>query len=134
MVGSRVAASLDSAVLAVRVLLGTATRSSDWELPIRYLETITLSLFVFNLLPIARLDGAQILSLVFDMTSPVSHSSIRDESAAELMEKGEPMGGGPLPGRRALDWRKQAERVIGLGTAGLVLIVCVLSTWREVMR
>ncbi|KAG9018630.1 hypothetical protein FRB90_011116 [Tulasnella sp. 427] len=103
------------------------------QLFLRYLQIISLSLFIFNLLPIPKLDGGLILGILMDIggsaisaTSP----SRRYEYSAELMEKGENLSSSSIsPGGNL---RRQVERAIGLSTIGLLLLVCLLSAWREV--
>ena len=96
---------------------------------IRYMGTITLSLFVFNLLPISKLDGAQVLSLALDLVmAVVAGPKIRDVRF-ELMEQGEvteDSGHGNV--------RRKVEGLVSVSSGVLMVVVCSLSLIREMLN
>lgn len=106
------------------------------QLFFKYFQIITLSLFIFNLLPIPKLDGGIILSIVLDiMSSMISTTSAsrQYEYSTELMEKGEESHlSSSSTSSRSGGLRWQVERGIGLGTIGLLVLVCLFSMWREI--
>lgn len=98
-----------------------------------YLETITLSLFIFNLLPIPMLDGAQVLSLTLDLIMRyVAAPKVRDVGF-ELLEKGQIGDGDGETLLRAGDTRKNVEMIVTLSSGVLMAVVCTLSLVREVI-
>ncbi|KAG8900882.1 hypothetical protein FRB99_005691 [Tulasnella sp. 403] len=106
-------------------------RPKRWWIPIylpiwvrlffEYLSTITLSLFVFNLLPIARLDGAQIVGLLLDTVGLVDRKVGEWYYDVESLEKGEVSGPTAKVGMGT--WRRRIETVVGMTTAALLILV-----------
>ncbi|KZV70145.1 hypothetical protein PENSPDRAFT_685782 [Peniophora sp. CONT] len=89
-----------------------------------YVRALTLSLFLFNLLPLPRLDGAQLLDALLDLWAT------RRESAKEVelddVERGNnTVSVGPRSGTRTKDgraaWARHIERVVQGTAVGLLV-------------
>ncbi|KAJ3855605.1 hypothetical protein EV368DRAFT_79487 [Lentinula lateritia] len=78
-----------------------------------YLQMATLSLFVFNLLPLPFLDGAQLLNALLDYVRPVSELGVDEESGISQR--------GP-----AALWKRRFERLVQFGTLGMILLYMLL--------
>jgi len=103
------------------------------------MQLITLSLFVFNLLPIPMLDGAEVLSAFLRL---VSHqlSPKKSQYDLEMLEGGELTGassdsrlessGGDL----RLSWMVRVERISGYVTLTLVAFCFVFSVGSELVN
>ncbi len=96
------------------------------------MEMITLSLFVFNLLPIATLDGGQIFGLLLDICQSWLYGRPSPQYLAEVMEEGK---GTIAPSVlfRAISRRHRVERYVGLVTTAVTAWVCIFSIAREII-
>ncbi|KAJ4001428.1 peptidase family M50-domain-containing protein [Lentinula boryana] len=82
-----------------------------------YLQMATLSLFIFNLLPLPFLDGAQLLSALMDYAYPVLEPNNDLET------------GGVSAGL----WKQRLERLVQFGTLCLIALYFLLgSLWGSV--
>lgn len=73
----------------------------------------TLSLFVFNLLPLPFLDGAQLLNALLDYVRPVSELGVDEESGISQRAP-------------AASWKRRFERLVQFGTLGMILLYMLL--------
>lgn len=84
---------------------------------------ITMSLFLFNLLPLPLLDGLQFLDVLLDLVFVMSGVA---EGEGEDIE----MGLGMIRGNgRMTDWKGLVRRVVRGWTMGCVAVSVLLGMW-----
>ncbi|THH15185.1 hypothetical protein EW146_g5250 [Bondarzewia mesenterica] len=96
---------------------------STFILFFEYLQTLTLSLFFFNLLPLPRLDGTQFLEALLEFYA--GKDAVNEEVALEEMEGGQFGGRWNSESRHQWEgkgkkWRERMCRSIKAAAAGLV--------------
>ncbi|KAJ3726257.1 peptidase family M50-domain-containing protein [Lentinula raphanica] len=83
-----------------------------------YLQMATLSLFMFNLLPLPFLDGAQLLNALINHAYPVVEPETID------MESGRRSSSST-----GSQWKRRIERLVQTGTVCLVVVYFMLGVW-----
>ncbi|KAF7303743.1 Histone acetyltransferase [Mycena indigotica] len=83
-----------------------------------YLKMATLSLFLFNLLPLPYLDGTQFMQALLDMSLPEEH----EEYDMNALESGD-----RRQRSRRDRWKERAGRSIGTVTSGLFVLSVVFA-------
>ncbi|KAJ7740960.1 hypothetical protein DFH07DRAFT_62558 [Mycena maculata] len=91
-----------------------------------YLKTATLSLYLFNLLPLPYLDGAQFVDALLDVVFDPDARAGFDEYDIEALEAATANDSGSR-GRRRGRWKARAGRGITVATTGLFVLCALLA-------
>lgn len=120
-------------VLSLALVLTIGTE--DGLLTYRYIQMATLSLFIFNLLPLPFLDGTQMLEAALDFgfgstidMHPAQYNAGNndDDMNLDALEGGAGRTNGRR--RRREKWRCRLEKTLKSGTTGLVATCIGLGT------
>jgi S2P endopeptidase len=97
-----------------------------------YLQMATLSLYLFNLLPLPFLDGTQLLETFLLIDSSVT--DIADAVDLEALEGGFSRRGRRNASRRYVRWRNLANKTVRLGTTGLFAVCVSLALIKAIIQ
>lgn len=97
-----------------------------------YLQMATLSLYLFNLLPLPFLDGTQLLETFLLIDSSVT--DIGDATDLEALEGGFPRRDRRNATRRYVRWRNLVSKTVRLGTTGLFAVCVWLALIKAIIR
>ena len=97
------------------------------NIPTSYLMTLTLSLYLFNLLPLPFLDGSQLLDAFLDASNPQNIPTSRTDITLRDMEAGSgSRGNDRIEGLSSRARKRRLTRGIQIMTGTLMLMTILL--------
>lgn len=96
---------------------------------ISYLLTLTLSLYLFNLLPLPFLDGSQLLDSFLDSSTSKNTAASRSDIVMRDMEAGSGYRSTDrIKDLSATNWRRRLSRGVQVLTGALMLMTILLRS------